>query len=119
MRELLLVAAIFFGLAGIAWAVQNVQVLGLMYGGIILVLAGLVFSTPCAIWYHVLLYRALKPRGVLDKRWLWNPTGQHKWLLDDERARVLPWFYAGAAGWGASIVGCVLLAIAALMMRRG
>ena len=44
-------------------------------------------------------------------------TAQHKLLTDVERARVMPWFYAGAGGWGVSVIGCVLLTIAVLMLR--
>lgn len=119
MREIFIVLLILLGLAGLAWAMQVATAAGLLYAGVVLVLAGLLFSTPCAVVYHLQLYRSLKPRGVLDKRWIWNPTGQHKLLLESERVRVMPWFYAGAAGWGASVVGCVLLGIAAFMMRGG
>jgi hypothetical protein len=89
----------------------------LLYGGGFLVVGGMVFSIPCALRYHWLLYTSLKPRGDLDKRWIWNPTSHHPRLLPDERHRVLPWFYAGAAGWGASVAGCALLALAAFAGR--
>lgn len=117
MRELLLAFLIFVGLAGLAWAVQSAGTTTMVYGGVILILFGLLFSTPCAVWYHVLLYRSLKPRGALDRKWLWNPTAQHRHLSADEKRRVMPWFYAGASGWGISVVGCVMLGISALMMR--
>ena len=57
------------------------------------------------------------PRGALDKRWLWNPTGHHARLTEPERRRVMPWFYAGAVGWSVSIVGCVLAGLAVVSGR--
>lgn len=117
MKETGLALAIFVLLAGLSWALREASWLLLLYGGIFLVLGGLVFSTPCAIVYHWHLYRALKPRGALDARWLWNPTGQHEKLTDEERRRVMPWFYAGAAGWGASVLGCIFAGVAAFGLR--
>jgi hypothetical protein len=117
VRETLFALGILVVLILVAVAMKAADTLMLVYGGVGLVVAGLLFSTPCAIVYHWLLYRALSPRGALDKRWLLNPTGQHKRLLDEERDRVMPWFYAGAAGWGVSVIGCAVLGIAALTIR--
>ena len=117
MRETSLALAIFVGLAAIAWALELASWPMLLYGGGALILGGLAFSTPCAIVYHWRLYAALHPRGALDRRWLWNPTGQHGKLTEAERRRVMPWFYAGAAGWGASVVGCVFAGVAVFAMR--
>lgn len=89
--------------------VQRANVSELLWVGGGLIVGGLVFSLPCAVRYHLLLYRTLSSRNALDRWWLLNPTGHHERLTSDERARVLPWFYAGAAGWVLSLVGCLLL----------
>ena len=117
MREAAIALSIFLGLAFVAWVLEAASWLLLLYGGLFLILGGLAFGIPCAVAYHWYLYAALQPRGALDKRWLWNPTTQHGKLLPAERPRVMAWFYAGAAGWGASVLGCVFAGAAALMMR--
>jgi len=117
VREILIAAGIFALLAGVALALQLADPLSMLYLGAILVVGGLAFSTPFAIVYHWKLYRVLGPRGELDKRWLLNPTGQHKHLRDSDRPRVMPWFYAGAFGWGVCVIGCAVLGIAAFMLR--
>lgn len=114
MREVVLALALFVLLSGGAVAVQRASVTELLWVGGWLVVGGLVFSLPCAVRYHMLLHRALSPRGELKKWWLLNPTGHHVRLTDKERARVLPWFYAGAAGWTVSLGGCLLLGWIAL-----
>lgn len=109
MRETVLALGLFVVLSAGAVAVQRASVLQLLWVGGGLVVCGLVFSLPCAVRYHVLLHRALSPRKALDRWWLLNPTAHHVRLTDAERARVLPWFYAGAAGWALSLGGCLLL----------
>lgn len=118
MRELLLVLAIFLLLAGGATALQTVRWETFAWLGTGLVLAGLGFSLPCALRYHWLLWKHLSARGVLAPRWIWNPTAQHRLLLPAERGRVLPWFYAGAAGWGVTVLGCAIIGVAAWLASR-
>ena len=117
MRELLIAGLVFGLLAGLGYAAHAADVIQLVYAGAILVGGGLFFSVPCAIVYHWALYRALKPRGELSPRWIWNPTGQHSKLLPAEEGRVLPWFYAGAAGWTVSVLGYVVLGLGAWVGR--
>ena len=116
MRETVLALGLFALLAGGSWAFRMASPLDLVWTGAFLVGGGLLFSLPCAVRYHLLLHRALAPRRALDTRWLWHPTGHHARLTEEERARVMPWFYAGAAGWGASMLGCLLLGAAALAL---
>lgn len=119
MREVALAGALFVLLAAAAFVLRAASAeWGLLfYAGGFLVVAGLLFSLPCAVRYHLLLRGALAPRGALDRGWIWNPTGHHARLTDAERARVLPWFYAGAAGWGASVLGCLCIGLGALAVR--
>ncbi len=117
MREIFFAILIFAGLAVTTVVLRSAEWMTIIYTGVGLILGGLVFSLPCAVWYHVLLYRSLAPRRALDKRWIWNPTSHHSRLTEDERGRVMPWFYLGAAGWVASVAGCGLIGFAALMNR--
>jgi hypothetical protein len=117
MREILIAFGMCVLLAGGAVLARSASALQLIYAGSILIAGGMVFSLPCAIWYHYKLYTTLHPRGDLAPRWIWNPTGQHVRLRAEERPRVLPWFYAGAAGWTICMLGCVLLGLAAWVER--
>jgi signal transduction histidine kinase len=116
VRELLLVIAIFALLAGGALALQTLPWETFAWAGAALVALGLAFSLPTAGRYHWLLWQALSARGVLRPRWYWNPTGQHRLLLPAERDRILPWFYAGAAGWLMTMSGCLALGVAYWLM---
>lgn len=116
MREILIAGLLFALLAGGAVVVREANLFDLAWAGGFLILAGLAFSTPCAVRYHLLLHRSLKARGALDRNWLLNPTRHHERLTNSERAQVLPWFYAGAAGWGAAMLGCVVLGTAVVLV---
>jgi hypothetical protein len=61
--------------------------------------------------YHVRLHRELAP---LPARWWWSPTALHGRLAQAQRARVIPWFVAGAAGFVGSLLGCAIFLSAAL-----
>ena len=117
MREIALACGLFLLLAATAVVIRLADWGLLFYAGAFLLVAGLGLSVPCALRYHLLLRDALRPRGALDRHWIWNPTGHHPRLTPGERARVLPWFYAGAAGWGASVLGCLLIGLATLAFR--
>ena len=71
---------------------------------------GVTFSAPTAVLYHVRLAQSLRPRGLLDKHWIWHPTRLHDLLTVSEKKRVLFWFRIGALGWSLAIVGCVVVA---------
>ncbi len=117
MRELGIAAALFLLLAGSGYVLQNASWSLLLYGGFAALVLGFVFGLPCAILYHWRLYTSLKPRGALDRHWLWNPTGHHDRLTPHERDVVMPWFYAGAVGWGACVLGCLMMGAAVLGLR--
>jgi hypothetical protein len=117
VKEILIAFGVFASLAGLGWALHFATMMQLVIPGILLIAGGLIFSLPCAIWYHWLLYRTLSPRGALDSRWIWNPTAHHERLSTEERTAVMPWFYAGAAGWVLSVLGCVLLGLGAWVGR--
>lgn len=117
MREAVLALGLFALLTVTAWTIQTTTAMTLMSAGAALVVGGLLFSVPCAVRYHWSLYRTLAARGALPRHWIWQPTALHDRLHPAERARVLPWFYAGAAGWAAMMVGCALVGLAAWWLR--
>lgn len=86
----------------------------LLVAGFWLTLAGLAFGVPTGLLYHVELRRSLLARDRLPPRWWLRPTSLHGEIRETDRARVLGWCYAGAAGFLVSMAGCVLAALAAV-----
>ena len=118
MREAWLALGMFLLLAASAVALQFLDWTFLVWGGVACIAIGLVLGVPTGVVYHLQLWRALHPRGALPARWVLNPTAHHRQLRPDERWRVLSWFYAAAAAWSVSVLGCVLVAIAAFLASR-
>lgn len=87
----------------------------LLAGGALLAV-GLVAGVAAGIAYHVALYRALAPLGLLRPGWWWRPTSLHGRIPAEERPRVMPWFHAGAAGFFVALAGCAVLLAAVLAM---
>ncbi|MCU0662095.1 MAG: hypothetical protein MUC50_07185 [Myxococcota bacterium] len=114
MRELFLVVGLVLLLVGAAglWLVPWTE---LLVFGIIVTAAGFVLSVPMGVVYHVQLYRCLSPRGALPRRWIWGPIALNARLLREERIRVMPWCYAGAAGFGVIVLGQLLVLAASMM----
>lgn len=113
MREIAIAVGLLGGMVGVSLLIHAASWDFLVHAGVVTFAAGMVFGLPCAVAYHVLLYRALEPTGELSPRWIWAPMREHPKLGDEQRGRVLPWFYAGALGWLVVVVGCGLLALAA------
>ena len=67
----------------------------------------------------VALARVLSPLNALTPRWWLRPVPLHARLDAVGRQRVLPWFYAGAAGFVVTVAGMALitLGIAASFFR--
>jgi hypothetical protein len=103
-----LVAA--FGALAAAFSVAPAS---LLVAGFWLVLGGMAFGVPTGFWYHVALRRSLVAAGALPERWWWSPTALHDAIPDADRAHVLAWCYAGAAGFLVTVAGCALVAFAA------
>lgn len=85
----------------------------LLVGGAWLTAAGLAFGVPTGLVYHLALRRALLGAGVLPARWWLHPTALHDAIPAPARRRVLAWCGAGAAGFLVTVLGCVLVALAA------
>jgi alkanesulfonate monooxygenase SsuD/methylene tetrahydromethanopterin reductase-like flavin-dependent oxidoreductase (luciferase family) len=73
--------------------------------------AGLAFGVATGLWYHIALARVLAPLKALTPRWWLRPVPLHERLDEAGRQRVLPWFYAGAAGFFVTVTGMALIAL--------
>jgi hypothetical protein len=117
MLELLLVIGglVAVGMIGLVSLVMTPQVM--IEFGLWVLGAGLLMGIPTGLWYHVVLYRTLARRTTLPLRWWRRPVELHPLLTPQEFRRILPWFLAGAVGFGLCVVGG-LAAIAGLSIAR-
>ncbi|MGH7313362.1 MAG: hypothetical protein ACREJV_09320, partial [Candidatus Rokuibacteriota bacterium] len=101
MIELLVVLALVVGVVAaaiVAWT-------SLLIAGVLVTGAGLLFGLPAALWYHIALAKALIAAKALTPRWWLRPVSLHERLDEAGRRRVMPWFYAGGAGFVVTVVG--------------
>jgi len=77
---------------------------------------GLIAGVAAGVVYHVVLFRALSPLGVLRSGWWWRPTNLHAHLSPALRHRVMPWFSIGAAGFFVVLAGCAVILAAIVTM---
>ena len=105
--ELLIVV----GLVVAAFMVAAVPWASLLMAGMLTTAAGLVFGLATGLWYHIALARALVARRALLPRWWLRPVSLHGRLDTAGQRRVMPWFYAGAAGFVVTVVGLALAAL--------
>jgi hypothetical protein len=84
--------------------------------GAVVLAVGLIVGVAAGVVYHVALYRALSPLGVLRTGWWWRPTSLHGQLTPAQRRRVIPWFSAGAAGFFVALAGCAVVLVAIVAM---
>ena len=108
MVETLLVLGAVAGLAIASLLGSLVPVDALLYAGGVITLIGLATGVPTGLWYHVALYRTLRPRGPLPARWWLHPVPLHARLLREERRGVLRWFVIGGLGFGFVVIGCLV-----------
>lgn len=105
--ELLIVLGLVVGFAAtaiVAWT-------SLLLAGALVTGAGLAFGLPAALWYHIVLARALLAAKALGPRWWLQPVAQHARLDEAGRRRVMPWFHAGGAGFVVTVIGLALFAL--------
>lgn len=116
MLEIVLVLAtiVAVGLLGVLATILTPRLMTAI--GLVTLASGLVVGLPTGFWYHVLLYRMVKPRMALPPRWWWTPATLHAHLTEPELARLKPWFTVGGIGFALSLVGG-LAAIAGLLVR--
>jgi hypothetical protein len=106
------VVALLLAAAGGGFAHADV----LLGAGVGVVALGLIVGCAAGVVYHVALYRALAPLGVVRPGWWWRPTMLHAHLSPALRRRVMPWFYAGAAGFVVALAGCAVVLVAIVTM---
>ena len=103
--------------AGIVVVIGSVSALTLLNWrdtlvlGAWLVVGGFALGLPTGFIYHVQLYRALKPFGVLPKGWFWRPIPLNEQLQDQDRSRVMPWCYVGGLGFFVIVIGLVVFGV--------
>lgn len=73
--------------------------------------AGFALGVPAGAYYHFVLYRCLQARGDVPDGFIWHPTRYHDALSPEELRRVLPWFKAGALGFGLIMLGCAIFGL--------
>jgi hypothetical protein len=87
-----------------------------MTGGAAIVALGLLLGVPTGLVYHVLLGEGLSRGGPPPERWWWRPLQHHEDLSPADLDRVLPWCYAGAAGFGCIMLGCGVVALGTFLL---
>lgn len=112
MAELLIVAAAVALLGGLSALVLFVPFLWLLFAALACTVGGFLFGVPTGVYYHVVLRRELSRRGPVPPRWWLRPHHFHAELDDDARARVLPFWFMGGAGFLLTMLGFVISVIA-------
>ncbi|MBJ79786.1 MAG: hypothetical protein CMH60_00550 [Myxococcales bacterium] len=112
MFELLLAFGVFAGLVGLVLAGQYWDALTLLKSGWALMGFGLLLGVPTGVIYHIKLFRLLAEKQAPTKGWWLDPRPLHQYLTAEEVRRCVPWFYAGGAGFGFCVLGCLCLLVA-------
>ncbi len=109
MLETALVVFLVVALLVIQW-ITNVgfTATALSEAGILILLIGILEGIPTGLYYHVVLYRALMPRGLLPAGWWLSPQQYHVHLTPEEGRRVRGWFYLGGIGFLLCLAGGIL-----------
>lgn len=115
MLETLLAALLLLALGGVALALCSAAD-ALVIAGAWIVAAGLAFGVPTGLVYHVALHNSLVRAGTLPARWWLRPTAFHPRIPTDDRGWVLAWCSAGAAGFGVTVLGMLVMAVGAVRM---
>lgn len=115
MFELALVVGLVVVLFALSLTFVLPWELTMQLGAAFVVLGGLL-GVPTGVVYHVLLHRALAPRGDLERGWIWNPFRFHARLRDEERGRVMAFAYAGGVGFAVLAVGLGLVVLPMLLV---
>jgi hypothetical protein len=107
MVELLVVLALLIGLVGTP-ALVAVASWEVTFGvGLSLVVLGMAVGVPAGAYYHLRLWRALKPTGL----WWLHPIPLNRQLQPADRGPVLRWMRIGAVMFGVIIIGLVLTVV--------
>ncbi|HET6464460.1 MAG TPA: hypothetical protein VFH55_02470 [Nitrospiria bacterium] len=109
MLELSLVLGVVTVILAVRW-VMNVGLTAstLTELGLIILTVGIIEGIPTGLYYHVILFRLLRPRGQLPPGWWISPGQYHVHLSDEESRRVRRWFFLGGLGFLLCIAGGIL-----------
>jgi hypothetical protein len=116
MIEILCATGIFLALLFVAFGSGLVHWTTLLGVGAATVSLGFALGVVVAAGYHLALYRALSPQGLLDPGWWWRPTGYNARLTAPKRRPVMTWFYVGVASIVVDFVGCLIVLAGILTM---
>jgi hypothetical protein len=112
--EALIVLLVVVAMVAAGLAVLSIPTGILLFAGFVCVLSGLLVGVPAGFWYHLQLRAALLHRPPLPENWWLYPTRFHANLSPPERRRVMPWFYLGAAGFLACMLGALVAMLGVL-----
>ena len=118
MIELLIAIGTFLVIVAVAVGGEFVHWRLLLIMGISGVGFGLTAGVVTGIGYHLALYRALAPTGILARRWWWRPTSYNHHLPSASRRAVMWWFYAGVTSMIVVMAGCALVLARVMIMRN-
>jgi len=109
MLELSLVLVVVTVILAVRW-VMNVSLAAstLTEMGLIILTVGIIEGLPTGLYYHVILFRLLHPRGLLQPGWWISPVQYHVHLSDEEGRGVRRWFFLGGLGFLLCIAGGIL-----------
>lgn len=116
MLEIFLVVGSVVALVAGAVVVAFVPGEMVLLAGAAIVALGLTLGIPTGLVYHVVLGQVLSREGPAPERWWWHPLHHHAELAPADLDRVLPWCYAGAAGFGFIMLGCGVVALGAFLL---
>jgi len=109
MIELLVVAGMVAFIVAVRWLVEaTLPGSALTLFGLCIFTAGIFEGIPSGLYYHMLLYRALRGRGEIPAGWWISPSRYHVRLSDAEKRLVLRWFFLGGLGFLLCITGGIL-----------
>jgi len=116
MIEILCAVGIFLALLFVAFGSGLAHWTSLLATGAAVVFLGFLLGVVVAVGYHLSLYRALSPLGLLGPDWWWRPTGYNVRLPSSRRRSVMMWFYAGMATVFIDFAGCLIVLAGILTM---
>ncbi len=106
MLELTLVVFIVGGILSVRWIPDvSFSPSDVSEWGILILAMGIIEGIPTGLYYHVVLYRFLHPRGKLPSGWWLSPRQYHVHLTKEEGRRVKKWFFLGGLGFLLCVIG--------------
>ncbi|HEY5595472.1 MAG TPA: hypothetical protein VIL61_10030 [Nitrospiria bacterium] len=106
MLELTMVILMVTAVLAVQWVMQvSFSASTLTVLGLTVLAAGMIEGIPTGLYYHIVLYRLLHPRGRLPPGWWISPSRYHLHLTEEEGRRVRRWFFLGGMGFLLCIMG--------------